>query len=103
MYFVIMATGVIFQYPDVIPDDPFGEILSTFHVLVVYVILSVGLMLILISVVSPEQPILANTALKKLALAGIPLVAAAVVIDVFHKDKEQGKCICDCLQSICTI
>lgn len=82
-YAVVVAAAAIIQYPDVIPDDPFGKTLSKIHVLVVYVMLSFCLLLILISVVSPNGPILTTSLLKKLALIGLSLIAAAVAIEAF--------------------
>ncbi|KAJ8627383.1 hypothetical protein MRB53_020690 [Persea americana] len=83
LYAFVVAAAAIIQYPDMIPDDPFGETLSKIHVLVVYVILIFCLMLILISVVSPNRPIFTTSLLKKLALIGLSLIAAAVAIEAF--------------------
>ncbi|KAJ8627376.1 hypothetical protein MRB53_020683 [Persea americana] len=65
MYAVLGAAGAIFQYSDVISEDPF--------------------------VVFP-QVIFPTTALKRLALMGLALIAAAVAIDIFLEDKKQGMC-----------
>ena len=91
MYAVLGAAGAIFQYSDVISEDPFGEILYMFLVLVVHLILCLGLTLMLMSVVFP-QVIFPTTALKRLALMGLALIAAAVAIDIFLEDKKQGMC-----------
>lgn len=94
-YCVILAAGAIIHCPDVIPDDPFGQIFSIFHVLVLYVILIFGLMLMLISVVFPGE-IVSTKLLKKLALMGLPLIAAAAAVAIEKSPsvtKEQGMCM----------
>ncbi|KAJ8627380.1 hypothetical protein MRB53_020687 [Persea americana] len=64
-YCVILAAGAIIHCPDVIPDDPFGEIVST-------------------------------KLLKKLALMGLPLIAAAAAVAIEKSPsvtKEKGMCM----------
>lgn len=95
IYYVVLAASAIIQCPDVIPDDPFGKIFSIFHVLVVYVILIFGLMLMLISMVFPEE-IISTKLLKKLALIGLPLIAAAAAVAIEKSPsvtKEKGMCV----------
>lgn len=97
MYAVAGAAVAVFEYPDVIPDDPFGEIISKLLILVVYVILVFGLTLMLISVVFPEL-IISTTWLKRLAVVGILMVVTLVVTEIFFSSlKSIWLCSCSAL------
>lgn len=82
MYAVAGAAVAVFQYPDAVPDDPFGEIISKLLILVVYVILVFGLTFMLISEVFPEI-IISTTWLKRLAVVGQMMVVTVVVTEIF--------------------